>query len=728
MKFFFILFLIILSNNFYSQKRILAKANRMFEHYEYSMAIKHYENFLKKNSDNTEAIRRLAKSYEKVNRPIDAIFLYEILLQSPAAIPEDFLSYAKVLKTNKKYIESQKWFKKYLSFFPKNREVLKEIDIEEIKTLQKKLENKNIKIRNLNINTPFSEFSPAFYGLGIVFVSSRKKGNTNNKIYGWTSEPYLDLFFAMQKEKNEFFKVKNFSKKINTEYHEGPATFTRNNRRIYFTRNNFKKGKLIFSDKKVNQLEIFVSQLIGDEWTEAELFTINDKNYSIGHPTLSHNQKFLFFVSDAPWDGAMGGADIYVCKKLGAKWTQPKNLGPKVNTKGDELFPFFHKDGVLYFSSNGHGGLGGLDIFICKHDGYRASLPININQIYPINSSYDDFSFIINDKKEHGFFASNRLGGKGGDDIYYFEKDESALIKLKGFVYEEETGIPIMNAKLVLMDIAKGEKISNTKDNGKFEFLIEPNKDYQLVVSKLDYKTKKIVYLSSDYKNVEEPFLNIPLEKGFWLHLEGKVVDEITREGIENAQINVFNKTYNLRNAYTSNLKGAFSFALDPDCIYDFEISKDGYFTKNESQISTYGKRKTETIYHEIVLALRNLKMGSSFVLNDIYYDLNKWNLRSHSKLELDKVVKYLKDNPHITVELGSHTDSRASETYNLNLSQKRAKSAVNYIISKGIKKNRISAKGYGETKLKNHCKDGVKCTEEEHQENRRTEIKVIGF
>ncbi|OQX98640.1 MAG: hypothetical protein B6I24_04730 [Bacteroidetes bacterium 4572_128] len=138
----------------------------MFEHYEYSMAIKHYENFLKKNSDNTEAIRRLAKSYEKVNRPIDAIFLYEILLQSPAAIPEDFLSYAKVLKTNKKYIESQKWFKKYLSFFPKNREVLKEIDIEEIKTLQKKLENKNIKIRNLNINTPFSEFSPAFYAAG----------------------------------------------------------------------------------------------------------------------------------------------------------------------------------------------------------------------------------------------------------------------------------------------------------------------------------------------------------------------------------------------------------------------------------------------------------------------------------------------------------------------------------------------------------------------------------
>ena len=731
MKNFFSLILIIILNfsTVLSQKRILAKADKMFEHQEYVLAIEIYENYLKKNSSNIGATRRLAFSYKENNQHLDAIFLYEIIIQSPKSLPEDFLNYAEVLQKNQEYEKANIWFQKYLVNFPKNRKVRNHTNLEEIENLKKKKkENKTYPIYNLDINTPFSEFSPTYYGAGIVFVSSRKKKNKSINNYGRTGEPFLDLFFAMQIEKNKFGDVYNFSKVLNTQYHEGTASFTRDNRKIYFTRNNFRKGKIKLSKDKKHKLEIYVSQLIGDKWEEAELFTINDVNFSIGHPSLSHNQKFLFFSSDANWEGAMGGADIYVCRKLGTQWTKPKNLGPKINTSGDELFPFIHKDNILYFSSDGHGGLGSLDIFMCRHDGYQGSLPININQIYPINSSYDDFSFIIDAEKETGLFASNREGGKGGDDIYYFERDNTNLRTLKGFVYEQETGIPINKAKIILTDISGGEKIFSTKIDGKFEFQISPNTDYQLIISKLNYKTKKEVYMSSNYKDINEPFLNIPLEKTFWLLLKGTVIDEVTKKPIESAQIDVQNKSYNIKNAYITNQKGEFEFSIDPDCLFEFIVSKEGYFNKHENNISTYGKRVSETIYYDIELSLRQLKMGTSFVLNDIYYDLNKWNLRPVSKIELDKVVKYLQDNPHITVELGSHTDSRASNSYNLTLSQKRAQSAVNYIVSKGIAKSRITAKGYGESKLRNRCKDGVNCSEEEHQENRRTEIKVLGY
>jgi outer membrane protein OmpA-like peptidoglycan-associated protein len=378
------------------------------------------------------------------------------------------------------------------------------------------------------------------------------------------------------------------------------------------------------NDLDENNLKVFSAKLMDGEWKELEEFPFNSDYFSCGHPALSADNSSMIFVSDMP--GGYGGTDLYITFFINNQWTQPENLGSQVNSAGDEQFPFIHENGEVYFSSNGHNTMGGLDVFVTQNNGLRWSKPINLN--YPINSSKDDFGFVLKPGGREGYLSSARFST---DKIYTFKKFDPAF-NLYGFAHIKGEKTPVENVR-VEIELSSGEAIQLiSKSDGTFHMDLTPNESYHLTCKKMGCFGE---------------------------------TSELSTKGLIYSQ----------------------------DFYVDFEVE-------------------------EIVI-------NKPIVLKNIYYDFDKWFIRADAAIELNKLVKLLKDNPDIDIEMGSHTDVRGTDDYNQVLSENRAKSAVEYLIEQGIEKNRLTFNGYGEQVLVNKCKNNVLCSEEEHQENRRTEFKV---
>lgn len=705
-----------------AQGQNLNKANKLYDQQAYSGAIEYFTNYLAAVHD-IEAMAKLAECYRLTNAGDEAERLYQVVVKSKQALPIYYFNYAKTLMGNQKYGEAKDWFIEYYKAEPSDKSAREYIKAcENIGSLLD-VGTEKFKVFNLNINTDKSDFGVSLYKGGIVFASAHRGRIKTRKRFGWTGEPYLDLYFSPGGYQDKFREPVPFSDKINSKYHEGPASFTAAGDFVYFTRNNFFEGKTKLSSTGTNKLSIYTASLKKNKWDDTELFEFNNPEYSIGHPSISDDGKLLYFISDMP--GGFGGTDIYVSRKLGYKWTKPVNLGMDVNTAGNEMFPFIHPDGRLYFSSDGHAGLGGLDIFVTRYNGFKWASPVNIK--LPFNSSKDDFAYIVNKDHTVGYFSSNRDGGKGGDDIYFFEKNIDLLKKIKGKIVSSSTQMPIAEVKVILQDYLNPDENKLTDTEGLFDFRIEPGQNYNIVVNKPGFHTKSILYFESEYKDVEEPYLEIELAPSIWFKLEGVISDAETGTPIDYVTVELKNQTYSISTILTSTEVGKFEFDLDPESNYVVVFSKDGYFTESIEDLSTFGKSESEIIHYDVMLGMKRMVVDKAIELKDIYYDLNKWELKPKALKECDKLVSLLRGNPHITIELSSHTDSRASDEYNLELSQKRADAVVEYVISQGIEKSRIVPKGYGETHLKNNCSNGVPCPESLHQQNRRTEFKVIG-
>jgi outer membrane protein OmpA-like peptidoglycan-associated protein len=421
---------------------------------------------------------------------------------------------------------------------------------------------------------------------------------------------------------------------VNGQYHDGPATFNSKGDTMYFTRNNYTKKKVQKSTEDVVDLKIMRAVKKDSTWTDLTEFEYNSKDYSTGHPALNADGSKMYFVSDMP--GGLGGTDIYVVERMNNTWSKPVNLGPNINTPYNEMFPMIWKDSILYFSSEGHYNMGGLDVFSSRKE--QNSWTEARNMGYPLNTSYDDFGVAMNDSGTAGILSSNR------------------------------------NAK-------------NTMQDNLYTFAIN---DLRFT-------------------------------------LEGIAVDKTTQEPVAGVIVELMNTITNKKEVVTTGPDGKFFFKLNPETSYTVVGTKDGYFTNTEP-VTTVGKLRSESMYVKLKLELDRIIVDKPIVLKNIYYDLDKWDIRPDAAVELDNLVQILHENPTISIELGSHTDSRADDKYNMTLSQKRADAAVNYIVSKGISQARITAKGYGETQLVNKCANKVACSEEEHQANRRTEFKVISI
>lgn len=698
-----------------AQKSPLAKGDYHFSRLEYKAAVEAYKEALNTGDDFLVHLK-LAHSYVKLNRPEEIELWYKKAYESRPLISEDKFNLAISLTKNKKYDEAIYWFEVYSQEKPGDKRALSYLkSLNNLKSFY--LDSKQFKISNLPINSSQADFSPTYYRNGIIFVSGRKQSVLSENLHLWDQTPFLDLYYW------EFGKnsVINFSKNLNTSVHEGPSAFYQNEKYLLFTRNSYSKGKVNEGKDGIVKLKIYQAVRAGDKWGKIKKLPFNHNDYSVGHPTITSDGNRLYFVSDMP--GGFGGTDLYFSDKLeNDSWSEPVNLGEKINTAGNEMFPFIHRDKTLYFASNGLGGLGGLDIFEA-HIGANHEILWVKNMGSPLNSNGDDFGLILDHDRSSGFFTSDRQGGKGHDDIYNVQLLKKNIV-IEGIVVDKQSGERLPNVRLKVLE----ERIENnyllSNHEGYFEFSIEPERSYRLILKKLQYLTRKDSISTRNIKPGQVIKIEVVMEKADFI-VNAKTIKKNSHLPIsESVKLTLLNKTSGNIDSLASDPEGEIELSLQPNSDYLLRAEKENYFTLTE-RFSTHGLKDPKTF--EFEFPMQEIVLEKPIKIENIYYDYDKWYIRQDALPELDKIFQLLIDNPQIKVELSSHTDSRGEAGYNLELSQKRAESVVNYLVSRGIVHERLIAKGYGESSLLNYCGGFVECDESDHQINRRTEFKVIG-
>lgn len=611
-----------------AQNKATKKADKHFERFEFVEAAEAYAKIVDRGDGDTYVYSRLAESYYNIFNTEEAEKWYAKALETSEE-PEMVYNYSQMLKANGKYEESNRWMTKFASMRPADIRATAFRDNPDY--LPKILEKgKKFNIQNLDFNTEYSDFGGSINGKEMFFASAR---NTGRKTYGWNQEPFLDMYALTMNDDGNFSSAYLLGGEINTKYHEGIATFSPDGKTMYFSRESYFEDQFEKdpdSKNKYSVLQLFKAQKQGYDWVNVEQLSISSDSYSVKNPSLSKDGRTLYFSSDMP--GGYGLFDIYkVSVDDKGDLGTPENLGQKINTEAQEMFPFISSNGTLYYSSNGPLGLGGMDVYHTKEiDGTFA--PIR-NVGIPINSAGDDFAFTINEDSGQGFVSSNRYGGKGSDDIYAIKKLQPLCdVLITGIIVDAKTGTPISGATAMLYDDQNNRLSTKLSDaDGKVEFIVECDKNTSLEASMDDYESNRI---------------------------------GITGTSEEELSVNL---------------------SLDP---------------------------------------IEKLIVEDRILLNPIYFDFDRSNITAPAAFELDKLVQIMEKYPDLVVNATSHTDSRGNDAYNERLSDRRAKTTVQYVISKGIANDRISGVGKGENEPIFDC--GSKCSEEEHQMNRRSEFIII--
>ena len=536
-----------------------------------------------------------------------------------------------MLKANGKYEESNVQLAKFASMRPADNRATAFRDNPNY--LPKILEKgKKFNVQNLSINSEVSDFGGTLKN-GKLYITSARNDRNSRKTYGWSTEAFLDIYTAVVNDDGEFQMPSIIEDNINTKYHEGTVSFSPDGNTMYFSRESF-YDKIYEKDPstkyKISVLHLYKSINQEGQWSEAEPLSLNGENYSVKNPSVSADGKTLYFASDKI--GGYGNFDVYSAPiDENGSVGEATNLGQKVNTEGQEMFPFISTSNTLYFSSNGHLGLGGLDVFFTKIIDGKAGPVRNIG--IPVNGNADDFAFSFNEETEKGFVSSNREGGMGSDDIYAIKKLQPICdVLMTVTVRDSKTGLILDGASVSIQDSEGnifGTKISNFE--GIVEYIIECDIDTKLVGSKIDYESGSTLVAGTSEEEISAELLLTPIE--------------------------------------------------------------------------------------EIILA-------NKVILNPIYFDFDKSNITAQAAFELDKLVQLMTKYKSIVISAESHTDSRGSASYNLSLSERRALTTAQYVISKGIDATRITGSGKGETIPSIDC--GGRCTEEEHQLNRRSEFLIL--
>jgi outer membrane protein OmpA-like peptidoglycan-associated protein/tetratricopeptide (TPR) repeat protein len=701
----------------FSQNSRLVKADELYNRYAYAEAIDEYEAILKKNPDLTAAKISLADCYRLTGASDKAEYWYLQVVNSKEAKPEHKFYYGQALMNNKEYDLAKVWLEEYQKVKPDDKRVMYALkSIEHLPEYFR--DSASYQVRKLNLNSPNADFSPVLYNDGIVFASSRESKLIGQKKHEWTGQPFLNLYYS-QRKGNLYTDPEIFASNVQVKYNDGPVCFNKKGDEIYITRNNADRQGLLKSDDKVIRLKIFYSKKINDRWTEPVPFQYNDKSYSCAHASLSPDGNKLYFSSDKP--GGYGGMDIYVCEKDTAGWGAPRNLGEKVNTQGNELFPYEHDDGTFVFSSNGRDGLGGLDVYWCriKDNGIQTDAK---NLGSPVNSSEDDFGVVF-DNAGFGYLSSNREFKNTNDEIYLWRK----TIKLKGVVVEKANGKPIAGARVVLKSPDRVNIEQSSKEDGTFEFPLAFGTEYTVEAGKDSWSVDKAEVSTVNIFPVEDFNVKLQLEKGQpkrTYQLIVNVIDKETRQPIKGASIGLDETDKTL--GYTEE-KGRWKQPLIPNTTLHMIITKPGYQPK-VIYMSNAGQEKEKD--YEFTVELRK---GNDIGPYDrwykiVYFDFDKSDIRDPdgTKIMLE-VVQFLKDHPDARLLMNSYCDARGTAQYNMKLSKRRAEGATQFLAEHGIDRKMVEKMEWGgESMLINKCADGSLCSELDHQLNRRTEIRVI--
>ena len=612
-----------------AQGKKVKAADALFNNKEYYEALNAYKKALETIRGNkalkAELTYKEGLCYMMINDCKKAEVWFAKAIKAKYQNPEAVLYLGDVMRCQAKYDEALAEYEKYVKLKPEDPRGTVGVESCKLAVKWKAAPTKHTVGNVQPLNTKYDDFSAVYSRKNfkeLIFTSSRE-GSTGNATDGWTGEPFTDLYETKIDKNGKYSTPTPFKEPLNSKFNEGASALNEKFSTMFFTRCEYDKNK-------IKGCQIYTTRKKGNGWDDPILLSFAADSFTVGHPWISDDEQTLYFASDMT--GGIGGRDIWMAKfdKKTKAWGSPINMGPQINTTGDELYPTFRNDSTLYFASNGQVGMGGLDIFEAKFKGGKWGAVSNLK--FPMNSEADDFSIIFQGKYEKGLFSSNRLGGKGGTDIYEFSVPP-ILFSLGGIVYDFENKTPIVGAKVTMVD----------KDGMSFETITDQTGSYYFDNTKFrEDNTYELVSSNTDFLN----------DKG----TETTKGDEVGSD------------------------------------------RKKDFFLKTTKKV---------------------LKLPK------INYDVAQWFLRPEAKDSLNGLIQTLRDNPNITIKLLSHTDSRDDAKKNIILSQKRAQSVVDYLIEEKIDPARLAAKGMGETKLLNKCKDGVKCTEEEHQANRRTEFEI---
>lgn len=638
-SFFVLLFTLCTVN---AQDKKIQKANESFNRYEFTKAIAEYEELVENGTNSAEIYRNLGDANYLNATYGEAAKWYELLGSTgdDALDVEHVYRYANSLRSVQRYKASDK--------------ILQQLNKLEIQASgsagsmgdymsQIKKRFGSYTIKNIEINSTESDFAPSFRLDGLIFSTARDTSGVSKNIHNWNKKRFLDLYRATRDDEGGFSNITRFSSELNSKLHESSTAFTKDGRTVYFTRNKAKRNGFGRDKKGISRLKLYKASFKSGKWKNIQELPFNRDGYSVAHPTLNEMEDKLYFASDI--EGTKGQSDIFVIDiNSDGSYGAPKNLGVNINTGGRETFPYVTDADILYFASDGHPGLGGLDVFAVDLKNVETSKIVNLGE--PLNSVEDDFSFIIGSENKRGYFASNRDGGMGSDDIYAFTElkpiDTKCLSSLSGIVKEKRTSSIISNSHVLLID-ENGLTLAETESDSKGAFMLQRKctiSNFSIVASKETYEPER--------KSFEQ----------------GK------------GKADVQNITLLLDRIDTGAMVG--------------------------TDLAKYLK------------------------IAPIYFDSDKSFIREDAKLVLATIINYMNTYPNAKIEVRSHTDSRASSTYNEALSEKRAKETVAYVMAQGIASSRIIGNGFGESQLINPCNDITKCSEENHQRNRRSEFIVI--
>ncbi len=731
--------------------------NRAFREMSYVEAVRSYEKYLASAKSGTEehrlALTELALSYRKLQdyRQTERI-LGELIRGYESRLDSELLLYyAQALASNGKYREAQKFYSKYGE--------LQKKDLRGGKFAVAYMDN-SVFYRDSSlyqvsyldaVNSRQSDFAPMYYEKGLVFVSAREETGAIKRVFMHNQTPFLDLFLYSDTAKLNFETrlnikqnmatlsgsgkgvmiqktieestdtltskedyINEFSRGINSKYHEGPVSFFKDYKKVVFTRNNYLNGKAGRSSDGVNKLKLYSAEKKDSKWTNIKELPFNSDEYSCGHPALTPDNKKMYFVSDMK--GGYGGTDIYVCEYRDGHWSQPVNLGREVNTEGNEMFPFADEYGNLYFASDGHPGLGGLDVFYIEiRDSHPYGEPENLGA--PINSSRDDFAFITRGGRKSGYFSSNRKRGYSDDNIYYFTR---GCKEFNLMVYDENTRQPLKDVEVRMVKNGVNQEVFYSDSDGKVKVCLETGSDFEFRTFKEGYESASTNFATFSKSIKSQTKVGLFLKPSPRPLVSGVVMTETDRQPVAGVQVTLENRADQSRETVITGLDGRYIFQPAKEGDYVVKASGQSYLSNNEPLKVTEKAKSVEKNFGMIA-------EGDIFRLDNIYYDYGKYDLRPEARKELDgRVVPLLKKYPGMRIEIRSHTDSRSDAEFNLQLSDDRASMVAAYLIMRGVEPERLEARGYGESQLLNECGDDSNCTEKQHQLNRRTEFKVL--
>lgn len=688
-------------------------ADQHFARKEYAKCVTMYDElaskcFKESKKGDWENVRKAAQCHYFLFEMSEALEYFEKLQNKNMLLEADRVQYIHALRFNERYEKSSALIRESASLFPNNTYFSRMFE-NEIQFNGLFADSSFYKIRQSEINSGQGDFGTAFFDSSIVYVTKSQNTGFVNPTFGYDGDFYLNILKSSIEPDSTLLEPELLKHNFLSRAHDGPVSFSKDGKTMVITRNMIGKK----NGREFIVLSLYFSTFNNGEWSELIPFEFNNESYNVGHGVFSENGAKLYFVSDKP--GGFGESDIYVCEKTGNKWGEPRNLGKSVNTERNEMFPFVQGD-QLYFASDGHYGLGGLDLFEIGTD--YSGKAHNIG--YPVNTSHDDFALIFDESGKIGFLSSNR--GDNVDRIYHVEKRPIKVI-IEGDVYakyaENET---IANQKIWFKNMTNQLLDSMiTNENGHFSIPAKINQEYRIYTQKDEFILQNEAKVSTaNVKRDTTIFCELILKPTtIIVHL--RVVEKVTGKIIPEAHTSITDYDIPWDTTMVTNTEGMVSLVVERYKVYWTHGAKKGYI---DADVSFNSSNENDKVI-ELQLELPPIKKGEKFKLENIFYDLNKSTLRPESMVALDKLADFIIKN-NLKIELSAHTDSRGSNTYNQKLSQARAQSCVDYLIKKGVDPSSIKAKGYGETQLMNRCKDGVTCTEEEHQVNRRTEVKIL--